>query len=40
MSGDFLKSEAATVANITGSDKRAGLIKMHISKRLSRLLLA
>jgi len=40
MSGDFLKSEAATVANIAGPDKRTGLIKMHISKRLSRLSLA
>ena len=36
MSGDFLKSEAATVANIAGPDKGARLIKMHISKRLSR----
>jgi hypothetical protein len=37
MSGDFLKSDAATVANIAGPDKGAGLIKMHISKRLARL---
>jgi hypothetical protein len=37
MSGDFLKSDVATVANIAGPDKRASLIKMHISKQLSRL---